>query len=351
MTVTVTPWAIDGKTHPAAEARAAMASLLGGTLNTWTTSTTATDGGHGVVGAADFAVTANGTPNMSVNVGVGSAFVRNGQTTRRETYHVFNDGTVNLAIAAADATNPRRDLIVVQVRDSNFSGANDDARLFVVQGTPAASPADPSLAATPTALVLARIQVNAADTSIVAGDITDLRRVAGGIGSSSGVEAARPAGQNGLRYYATDTFREWRHDGTGWIVMAEPTANYTPTFNGTLGAGTLGGKSHRSDGWCDFEATFTLGAGSVQGTLIGLPFAAAITQHGALSVAYTDGATPYPGHSTALAAAATQVGMMYYGVAASIVSAGPLSAATPFTWGVGDTQVVSGRYRMNTPYL
>ena len=175
MVVRLTPWAIDGNTHPAAEARAAMASLMGGTLGLWTTSTTATDGGHGVVGDADFQVTANGTPNMSVNVALGSAFVRNGQSQLRETYHVFNDATVNLAIAAADATNARRDLIVVQVRDSNFSGANDDARLFVVQGTPAASPADPSLAATPNALVLARIQVNAADTSIVAGDITDLR--------------------------------------------------------------------------------------------------------------------------------------------------------------------------------
>jgi len=175
MTVTVTPWAIDGNTHPAAEARAAMASLMGGTLNTWVTSPTATDGAHGICGATDLVVTANGTPNMSVNVGLGSAFVRCGETSRRETYHVYNDATVNLSIAAADATNPRRDLIVAQVRDSNFSGANDDARLFVVQGTPAASPADPSLAATPNALVLARIQVNASDTSIVAGDITDLR--------------------------------------------------------------------------------------------------------------------------------------------------------------------------------
>jgi len=176
MAVTVTPWAIDGNTHPAAEARRMMCALLTGALGTFVTSPTATDGAHGVAvsGAFTLKVEANGTPNMSVNVHTGSAFVRSGEAAD-QTYHVYNDGTVNLAIAAADATNPRRDLIILQVRDSNFSGANDDARLFVVQGTPAASPADPSLAATPTALVLARIQVNAADTSIVAGDITDLR--------------------------------------------------------------------------------------------------------------------------------------------------------------------------------
>lgn len=179
MTVSVTPWAIDGATHPAAEARAMLCAQLSGTPGAWVTAVSAIDGAHGVANTTDFKVTQNGTPNMSVNVAVGAAFVRSGEAAS-QAYSVRNDATVNLSIAAADAVNARRDLVVLQVRDSNFSGADDDARLLIVQGTPAGSPADPSLVATPNALVLARIQVNASDTSIVTGDITDVRTGARG---------------------------------------------------------------------------------------------------------------------------------------------------------------------------
>src|SRR5262245_37342198 len=72
-------------------------------------------------------------------------------------------------------------------------------------------------------------------------------------GGLYGTEAARPAGVPGMRYFATDTKREFLYDGTGWVVMAEPAQTYTPALTGiTLGNGTLTGRYHRSDGWCDF---------------------------------------------------------------------------------------------------
>ena len=180
MAVSVTPWAIDSNTNPAVDARRAMAASLGCDLSTsFTGGVGASDPGHGVCYSTDLKVTQNGTPNMSVNVASGSAFIRGTQAASQGVYHAFNDATANVTIAAADATNARRDLIVLQVRDAAYSGASRDARLVVVQGTPAASPADPSLSSTPNALVLARVTVAAGATSITSAAIADLRTGAG----------------------------------------------------------------------------------------------------------------------------------------------------------------------------
>ncbi len=131
---------------------------------------------EGVVRGTDLAVTENGTPNMSVDVAAGRAFILGDSSAFQGTYHVENDATVNLAIAAADPTDPRKDLVVAQVRDdTEDSGGNDDWVLAVVQGTAAPSPTEPTVP--DTAIVLALVDVAAAATSITNGVITDRRTV------------------------------------------------------------------------------------------------------------------------------------------------------------------------------
>jgi hypothetical protein len=71
--------------------------------------------------------------------------------------------STSLTIAAADATNPRRDIVVVTA-----AGA-----LRVYTGTPANSPTDPALSAGD--VPLARVAVAANAVSVVNGNITDLR--------------------------------------------------------------------------------------------------------------------------------------------------------------------------------
>ena len=185
--------------------------MLGGMLGTVTGSfaggVASSDPAHGVVRATDFAVTQNGTPNMSVNVAAGGAFIRGTLNANQGAYHVWNDGTVNLSVTAADATNGRQDLVIAQVRDAAYSGATNDARITVVTGTAAASPVDPSLASFPNALVLARITVAAGDTNINTADITDLRPVANQVGkiptfnTSALATAAIPSPVDGQAYY------------------------------------------------------------------------------------------------------------------------------------------------------
>jgi hypothetical protein len=176
MTVRTTPVFIQGNSHPAEETRLMLAGMLGSVTGSFAGGVASSDPAHGVVRATDLAVTQNGTPNMSVDVAAGGCFIRGTQSANQGAYHLWNDGTLNVAISAADATNARRDLIVAQVRDLNYSGADKDARIVVVTGTPAASPVDPTVPAN--SLVLARVAVAAGDTSIVTAEITDLRTMA-----------------------------------------------------------------------------------------------------------------------------------------------------------------------------
>lgn len=127
----------------------------------------------GVARSADLAVTATGTPDMNVHVAAGAAFVKGTETTYQGMYHVFNDASVSLAIAASDPTNPRIDIVVAQIRDAFYSTASNDFRLVVVTGTPAGAPVAPT---TPVnSIVLAQVAVAHSVTSILTGNITDWR--------------------------------------------------------------------------------------------------------------------------------------------------------------------------------
>lgn len=131
----------------------------------------------GVLHPGDLKVTQNGTPNLSVNVAAGEVLIAGTESSFQGVYYAENRSTLNLAIAAADATNPRKDLVVAKVEDAFYSGVTNAWSLAVVTGTPAPSPAEPAVPAN--ALVLALVDVPALDTAITNSQITD-RRVPGG---------------------------------------------------------------------------------------------------------------------------------------------------------------------------
>jgi hypothetical protein len=111
--------------------------------------------------------------SMNLRVTEGRAFVRGTSVTRQGVYmlEVPTEGTV--AVTAAHATLPRIDRVVLEDLDSSpdGGGALDDlARVRVIAGTPAASPAAPALPAN--AITLATVQVDAAATSIANAKIT-----------------------------------------------------------------------------------------------------------------------------------------------------------------------------------
>lgn len=130
---------------------------------------------EGVVGSTALAVSQRGAgANMSVDVAAGVCWIAGDDNTATQPlYRCYNDGTVNLTLTTADATNPRIDRVIAEVRDSSFSGVSQDWRLRIVAGTPAGSPSAPALPSN--AISLATISVPANDTTISTGQITDTR--------------------------------------------------------------------------------------------------------------------------------------------------------------------------------
>lgn len=129
---------------------------------------------EGIITLSALEVTEKGTPDMSVDVAAGSAYVQGDQAATQGHYRIYNDATVNKTIAASDPTNPRKDRVIAQVKDSTgIGGALDEWEIQVLTGTPAASPVAPSLP--DDALDLAIIGVAASATTITNANITDQR--------------------------------------------------------------------------------------------------------------------------------------------------------------------------------
>lgn len=170
--------------------------------------------------------------------------------------------------------------------------------------------------------------------------------------------ATRPTGGNlyeGVIITETDTDRVLYYDGTGWICLMEPVQTYTPTLtNATLGNGTITGIYHRSDGYCDFRVTFTLGSTSTMGTdpAVSLPVATNLIAENELAIEALD-VSPvvrYPGHHLAVAGGGTTVTAQALGAGANVFATS-ITATVPMTWATGDVLYVGGRFRMNTRYL
>jgi hypothetical protein len=126
----------------------------------------------GIIGASSLAVTAQGTPNMTVNVASGWGAILS-STANAGIYQFYNDATAILTISTANPSNPRIDRVVATVNDAFYSGTTNNVTFSVVAGTPAASPTAP---ATPSnSISLATILVGTSVTSITAGNITDTR--------------------------------------------------------------------------------------------------------------------------------------------------------------------------------
>jgi hypothetical protein len=116
---------------------------------------------------------------MSVDVATGRAIIEftNTVLTPNKTYKTWfdSDTVVNVPISTADATNPRKDIIIAKIDGSVApnAGAANNCAITVIAGTPAGSPVAPSVPSG--AILLATVNVAAGATSIVNANITDGR--------------------------------------------------------------------------------------------------------------------------------------------------------------------------------
>lgn len=132
---------------------------------------------EGILGASSFEVTERALgANMTLDITAGVAVLEGDDSADQGRYMVREDAATLSAvtISTADASNPRIDLVGIQLRDPSEGGAAGRNCVFAVTaGTPAASPVAPT--APDSFLTLASVLVPASATSIDDGDITDLR--------------------------------------------------------------------------------------------------------------------------------------------------------------------------------
>lgn len=126
----------------------------------------------GVVATSHYAVTAQASPAMTVNVAGGKAWVASSGTNRGY-YEVVNDNPVIVNIGTASAST-RQDLVILRVYDAEYSGVFNEAQIEVLAGVPGGSePAVPD-----NAIALARVTVNVGATGITNANILDRRPIA-----------------------------------------------------------------------------------------------------------------------------------------------------------------------------
>jgi hypothetical protein len=165
-----------GAVNTAAILRSAIQSTLGGCF---ASSLRVRQGVHPAL-SSKFNVQQAASPNMTVDVLAGVAFVNGTENGDQSSYHVISNSTKNVAITASNATFPRLDAIVLKVQDSFYSGATDSWSIVAVTGTASGSPVLPTLPAN--SMLIATISVAASSTSVVNGNITDNRVYLNGIG-------------------------------------------------------------------------------------------------------------------------------------------------------------------------
>lgn len=127
--------------------------------------------------------------NMSVDVAIGDAIIQRSDNTYG--HPAWNDAAYNQVIAAADGSNPRRDIIVMYIDYGQTpstgvaNNTNGVVKITSVAGTAAGSPVDPSNVTIQSAvgsgnpfIKLARVRVAAGSTSVTNSVIDDLRLMA-----------------------------------------------------------------------------------------------------------------------------------------------------------------------------
>lgn len=229
----------------------------------------------GIVLAGDLAVTQRGAgANMSVDVAAGRTFVQGAAIANQGSYILRSDSVYNVPLTAANATNPRWDLIVATLHDKQADGGSTYGwTLSAVAGTPAATPTVPT--APTSSVLLAQVYVPAGATSVTtAANIIDQRPMAGG----SDIPSWQLIGGNGIPIpsgvntaysgWSFSDFRGMSNLGNGLLGILTP-GRYAVTFTLPIHDGGTAGSEFNvfvnqtragSWGWSGSAVAFTPGA-------------------------------------------------------------------------------------------
>lgn len=293
----------------------------------------------GTVGTGSLAITAQGSPNMTVNAAAGWCAIVGSGSPNLGAYVAYNNATTILTITTANPTNPRIDRVVVTVNDAAYSGSTNNVVFTVIAGTPAVSPTAPATPAN--SISLATIAVAAATTTITSGNITDTRTAAtsnliataglpasggtltGNLTLAAGTSSISPLRLTSGATLSTTTGGTFEYDGN--VVYQTP--NYTATNSTNGGRGLVPTRFFYA---LSADRTLTSASTSAQSMFgVGIPLAGSTTYEieicGQTNITFSS-------------VTSNQVSLLSSGLTLTGFIAGGVSAGTPvFTNFVGGT--------------
>lgn len=211
MAIITPPAWMQGGSYPARTDRLALTALLGypGFLVDESTPMRIRQGVKSSYTNQQLKVRAAATPNMTVIVSGGFAFVDQHDTGGVGTYVCANDADVTLTVQPAGGAGQfRKDTVVASVYDAEYSGSTSEWRLEIIQGPYAASAGATVRGTLPAnAQILADIALAPSQTSVAAGNISDVRQFSVAAGGVLPVASnvAPPRLHPGQVLYQTDT--------------------------------------------------------------------------------------------------------------------------------------------------
>ena len=207
-----------------------------------------------------------GTGNFTATVGPFTAIIDGTSNSLQGAYPVSNDAAATVTIGAAN-TQPRIDLISLQIQDNNYDGSGQLRGTFVVTaGTPSGSPVAPSAPANCIPLWTVPVAANATSITWASATAAYQRTAAAGGIVPVGVATDKPPVVNGVQYRhrldvtaaaGSNSPLESSTDGTNWspvfdasVVPASTTTGIINAINGQYGSWT---NITLSSGWTAFR--------------------------------------------------------------------------------------------------
>lgn len=189
-----------------------------------------------------------------------------------------NDGVYNAVTTAAPGSNSRIDVIIGWHREFALDGTNSDPVIIVVQGTAAAVPVAPSLAAYPGYIELGRAVVGAGITATTSATITQTAQftaAAGGVIPFRNT-TERDAGTytEGQPGWMIDSKQSIIYNSSAWVTAIDDTGWASPTLLNSwsnLGSGYVAARYKRRAGVVHVQGTITGGTATDGTVLFNLP--------------------------------------------------------------------------------
>jgi hypothetical protein len=204
-----------------------------------------------------------------------AAMIDPGASTHQGMYGWSTDANVTGSVTAADVTNPRKDIVYIQINDSSAGDGSGalTANVSYLAGTPAGTPSAPTLPARSFLVGTISIPIAGGGSPTVVRNPAVFVAAGGILPVYSQAERDALTGYDGLTVRRNDLptkpVQVWTADASKWLTTNGPGIIYVPIWSGVTDFGTGGALTGTY--WVDGDRVHVrskarFGSGGIMGT-------------------------------------------------------------------------------------